>query len=165
MILAAIFMFTDISIRRASLDDIPILALMRYEFRAEHAPAVESAEDFLPRCERWMHERLRPGGLWHCWVAENAGEIIGCIWLGVVEKIPNPAPEAEHHAYITNFYIQKEARNTGLGSQLLDVALDRCRETNIHAAILWPSDRSRSLYERNGFAVRDDVLELIITPK
>lgn len=158
-------MAINAAIRRAGSLDISKLARMRYEFRAEHAPATEDAGEFLPRCEQWMRERLVSGGLWHCWVLDNGTEIIGCIWIGVIEKIPNPAPEAEHHAYITNFYIVKEARDLGLGSRLLEVALDWCRETHAHAAVLWPSDKSRSLYERNGFSVHDDVLELLITSK
>jgi hypothetical protein len=32
----------------------------------------------------------------------------------------------------------------------------------VHAIILWPTERSRSLYERQGFAVRDDMMELIV---
>ena len=33
---------------------------------------------------------------------------------------------------------------------------------DVHAIILWPTERSRPLYERNGFAVREDIMELII---
>jgi GNAT superfamily N-acetyltransferase len=84
--------------------------------------------------------------------------------LQLVEKIPNPRAEAEHHAYITNFFIQPEARGQGIGSQLLRTTLDWCRVRDVHTVILWPTERSRSLYERNGFAVRDDIMELIVKP-
>lgn len=141
-----------------------MLAGLRYDFRTRHAPAVEDRGEFLARCEKWMSERLGDDSRWRCWIAEREGVTVGNIWLNLIEKIPNPAPEAEYHAYITNFYVLEEARGQGLGSKLLTVALEWCKDRKVHAAILWPSDRSRPLYERHGFAVRDYLLELIIEP-
>lgn len=156
-------MTDGVNIRLAGIDDVPILARLRYDFRTRHAPAVEDRGEFLARCEKWMSERLGDDSRWRCWIAEREGVPLGNIWLDLIEKIPNPAPEAEYHAYITNFYVLEEMRGQGVGSKLLGVTLEWCRERKVHAAILWPSDRSRPLYERNGFAVRDDLLELIIT--
>jgi GNAT superfamily N-acetyltransferase len=150
-----------IEIRSATTADAQTLARLRYDFRTRNAPGDEDEEAFINRCEKWMAERLGDGA-WFCWIAERNGEIAGSIWLNLIEKIPNPAPETEFHAYITNFYVLEELRGQGVGSRLLDASLSWCRERRIHAAILWPSKRSRTLYERNGFAVRDDLLELII---
>jgi GNAT superfamily N-acetyltransferase len=153
-----------IDIRPATSDDAPILARLRYDFRTRNMPGDEDEEAFLARCEAWMRERLGSAA-WYCWVAEENGRPVGNIWLDLIEKIPNPAPETEFHAYITNFYVLDELRGRGVGSRLLETALAWCREHRIHAAILWPSDRSRPLYERKGFAVRDDLLEMIVTEK
>jgi len=108
-----------------------------------------------------MEDHLKTDA-WRCWVAEVNHELVGAVWIQLVEKIPNPRAEAEHHAYLTNFYIQEQARGRGIGSQLLRATLDWCQEHDIHAVILWPTERSRSLYERHGFAVRDDIMELIV---
>jgi GNAT superfamily N-acetyltransferase len=158
-------MLMETRIRTAAPADAPMLARFRYDFRTRHAPAVEDRGEFLARCEKWMSERLGDDSQWRCWIAERDGAAIGNIWLDLIEKIPNPAPEAEYHAYITNFYVLEEVRGHGIGSKLLGIALEWCRERKVHAAILWPSDRSRPLYERNGFAVRDDLMELIVTGK
>ena len=156
-------MLMETRIRAATSADAAMLAGLRYDFRTRHARAVEDCGEFLTRCEKWMSERLEDDSQWRCWIAEREGVPVGNIWLDLIEKIPNPAPEAEYHAYITNFYVLEEARGQGTGTKLLGVALEWCRERKVHAAILWPSDRSRPLYERNGFAVRDDLLELIVT--
>ena len=50
----------------------------------------------------------------------------------------------------------------GVGSRLLDETISWCRMRDVDAIILWTTERSRPLYERNGFAVRDDIMELII---
>ena len=157
-------MTDEITLRAAAVDDVPMLARFRYDFRTRNAPGDEDREAFLERCGDWMRRRLNDG-TWCCWIAERGRSPLGNLWLKLIEKIPNPALETEYHAYITNFYVLEEARGQGIGSKMLAVALEWCRERRIHAAILWPSDRSRPLYERNGFAVRDDLLELIVTEK
>lgn len=154
-----------VDIRRATPADAAMLGALRHDFRTRNIPGDEDRDEFIARCEAWMRERLGDDGLWRCWVAEQDGAAVGNIWLNLIEKIPNPAPETECHAYITNFYVLEEIRGQGLGSRLLETALEWCKERRVHAAILWPSDRSRPLYERNGFAVREDLLELIVTGK
>jgi GNAT superfamily N-acetyltransferase len=150
-------------IRLATPSDAYPLAQLRYSLRASTGRATEPEEDFVGRCAEWMRRHLQ-SDLWQCWVAEVNDQLIGAIWVQLVEKIPNPRSEAEHHGYITNFYIAPEARGAGIGSQMLRAALDWCRARDVHAVILWPTDRSRSLYERHGFTVRDDIMELIIQP-
>jgi GNAT superfamily N-acetyltransferase len=109
-----------------------------------------------------MQERLREDSPWRCWIAEKNLAPVGHIWTQLVEKIPNPSSEPEYHAYITNFYVLERARNLGIGSALLLAALDWCKSCQVHAVILWPSERSRPLYLRHGFDVRSDLLELLL---
>jgi GNAT superfamily N-acetyltransferase len=153
----------DVNIRLADESDVPALAKLRYDLRSSTGSVSEPEPEFLRRCDRWMREHLKAGSFWQCWVAEQDQQLIGNLWLQLVEKIPNPRSEPEYHAYVTSFYIQEPARGKGIGTRLLETALEWCRATKVHAVILWPTDRSRSLYERYGFAVRSDLLELIIS--
>lgn len=154
-----------INIRLAAESDANALAALRYEFRSSVGVVSERESEFVARCRRWMEGRLREGGAWRCWVAERGREPFGNLWAQLVEKIPNPAVEPERHAYITNFYVRERERGRGTGSRLLSAALGWCREADVHAVILWPTERSRSLYLRRGFAVREDLLELIVGEK
>ncbi|HZI49026.1 MAG TPA: GNAT family N-acetyltransferase [Pyrinomonadaceae bacterium] len=149
------------AIRFAKPSDADELAQLRYALRASTGRATEPEEDFIKRCAIWMRDHLKTDE-WQCVVAEVNEQLVGALWVQLVEKIPNPRAEAEHHAYITNFYVQEDTRGTGIGSRLLRAALDWCSERDVHAVILWPTERSRSLYERFGFAVRDDIMELIV---
>jgi GNAT superfamily N-acetyltransferase len=147
----------DIVIRRATPADAAQLARLRYEFRTSLRRAAQSLESFIPRCTAWMLERLA-SSTWLCWVAESGGAIVGHAWLDIIEKIPNPGPEDELHAYITNVYVRDELRNQGIGARLLDAALSYCKANRVDSVILWPTERSRSLYERHGFARADNVM-------
>jgi GNAT superfamily N-acetyltransferase len=150
------------SIRLATPEDAKALARLRYEFRSALNEAAEDQAAFVERCAGWMAKRLVTGSAWRCWVVEIAEAIAGNLWLQLIEKIPNPGPELEQHAYITNVFIRPAARGVGAGEALVETALAFCREQQVDSVILWPTDRSRSLYARHGFAVRDDLMEAIL---
>lgn len=150
-------MTPDLVIREATAADAGRLAELRYEFRSALRPAVEEKEAFLGRCTIWMRRRLAAD--WKCWVATSGEEIVGQIWLQVVEKLPNPGREPERHGYITNLYLKPEFRG-GVGGKLLARALEWASRQEVDAVILWPTARSRSLYLRHGFQAPADMLEL-----
>ena len=109
-------------IRLARVSDVFALAKLRYALRSKIGKVTEPEAEFLARCTEWMAARLKTGSLWQCWVAESDQELVGCLWLQLVEKIPNPRSEPEYHAYLTNFYVQDSARGKGIGSQMLSAA-------------------------------------------
>jgi ribosomal protein S18 acetylase RimI-like enzyme len=90
--------------------------------------------------------------------------LVGAIWLQIIEKIPNPGAETENHGYISNLYVEPSRRGAGLGSMLIDACLRFCEKEAVDAVILWPTPRSRRLYERHGFDVREDILERRLGP-
>ncbi len=148
-------------VRSATATDAPALAELRYEFRAGIGRVVESKPKFLARCSKWMRRRLGRGGAWRCWVWERDGSIEGHLWLQLIEKIPNPVAEPEHHAYITNLYVREGSRG-GAGTKLLEAALAWCRAHAVDQIILWATERSRTLYARHGFEVRADIMALTL---
>jgi GNAT superfamily N-acetyltransferase len=150
-------------IRAATPEDASALARLRYEFRASIGVPDEPREGFVERCVAWMTPRLMPDARWRAWVAEGPEGIVGAVWIGLIEKMPNPIAEPEEHGYLTNFYVQPTVRGTGTGTALLDSALGWCAERGVHAVMLWPTERSRALYERHGFAAPSSLMERIVT--
>jgi GNAT superfamily N-acetyltransferase len=148
------------TIRLATPADAYALAQLRWDFRASVATPIEEEAAFLERCTSWMRPRLEPGEPWTCWALDDSGEVAGQLWLQLIEKLPNPVPELERHAYITNVYVVPRLRGAGLGAALLETALAYCREQSVDSVILWPTPQSRTLYQRHGFAVRNDLMEL-----
>ena len=144
-------------IRAAAPGDARALAELRWEFRAGKTPPTEAHDAFVERCQTWMSLELERGG-WRAWVAEQDGRVVGQIWLQVLSKLPNPAEERERHAYISNVYVTPAARG-GLGSKLLQTAIDWASANDIDRLVLWPTVRSRSMYRRHGF-VANGVLDL-----
>lgn len=150
----------EIQVRRATPADVSALATLRYEFRSQRKPPVESAAEFTARCIEWMRPRVADEARWRVWVLDHGGTIIGNIWLEIIEKLPNPNVERELHGYVTNFFVRPEYRNTGAGSRILEAALEECRRLDVDSVFLWPSERSRPLYERHGFVTPSTMLVL-----
>lgn len=153
---------TNVNIRLASPDDAATLAKLRFDLRASMHEIREDEAEFLERCTRWMSERLRADSRWRCWIAELAGVQAGSVWVQLIEKIPNPIAAPEHYVYLTNFYVRPEHRSKGVGSKLLAEALAWSRSRNAELVLLWPTERSKSLYERHGFLPAEDFMELVL---
>ena len=147
-------------VRRALPRDAGALAQLRYAFRLERRVATESQDAFVTRCSSWMRPRLRGDSAWAAWLAERDGRIVGNLWMQIVEKIPNPGPESELHAYISNFFILPSERNGGVGTKILDAAVAHCRARCVDTVFLWPTERSMPLYQRAGFKIPADLLVL-----
>ncbi|HET6978044.1 MAG TPA: GNAT family N-acetyltransferase [Pyrinomonadaceae bacterium] len=148
----------NVVIRLASESDAGTLARLRYELRSMSQQVVEDEQKFLGRCESWMMERLRSGGLWRCWIAEREARAVGAVWAQLVEKIPNPTGESESYVYLTNFYVLEEYRSIGIGSQLLAAVLEWSRGQHAQTVILWPTEVSKRFYQRHGFTLADDLI-------
>ena len=148
-------------IRLATPADIPTLTQLRYQLRSKTVADVESKQQFLDRCSEWMARSLKQLN-WRCWVVEQDQTIFATLWLQLIEKIPNPTREPELLGYITNVFVAESQRAQGIGSQLLTTAINFCKQEPVQAVILWPTEKSHSLYERHGFVAREDSLELTL---
>jgi GNAT superfamily N-acetyltransferase len=152
-----------VTIRLATPSDADVLAPLRWDFRTSYATPVSSREEFCARCAGWMRERLEEAGAWRCWVAVENAVVVGALWLQLIEKVPNPVGESELLGYITNVYVRPEARGRGFGAQLVAAATAFCKSLNVDRIVLWPTDESRSLYERHGFRSPDTLMERVVS--
>ena len=144
-------------IRAATADDAATLAELRWEFRAGRQCPVADHDAFVARCTVWMRRELSESH-WRAWVAVDDARIVGQVWVQSIGKLPNPVGEPEWHAYVSNLYVQPSARG-GLGTRLLETVLDWARASGVDRVVLWPSERSVTLYTRHGFTHNTDVME------
>ena len=145
-------------VRRATAADAASLAQLRWQFRSSLGAAVETELEFVARCVPWMRSHLADERQWRAFIWTVGGAVAGNVWLQLIEKLPNPVDEPEVHGYVTNFFVQPERRNAGAGSALLTAVLSECESAGVDTIFLWPTPRSRSLYERHGFSAEHAVL-------
>jgi GNAT superfamily N-acetyltransferase len=88
-------------------------------------------------------------GTGRLWIAEKNGQVVGSVAM---------VDAGDHVGQLRWFLLTPEARGTGLGRRLLDVALDYSRERGFSHIFLWSfadlADALR-LYERAGFKITE----------
>lgn len=122
-------------IRPIRREDHALAAAMRYDFRAELGEPSEPRDAFVARMTTWLDRHLSPASsprdlalgtapAWQGWLATDGtgDEALGHVFLHLVEKVPNPLPEAELIGYVTNLYVVPPRRGRGIGAALLDRA-------------------------------------------
>jgi ribosomal protein S18 acetylase RimI-like enzyme len=88
------------------------------------------------------------------WIAEGDGRLMGSI--AVVES--------DGEGQLRWFLLAPEARGSGLGKRLLDLAMDYCRERRFSRVFLWSFvdlTAALKLYERGGFKVTERSTEYV----
>lgn len=126
-------------------------------------PAGVERERFLAHCEGFLREALR-GGRWAFFVTEIDGEVVANAFVQVVPKVPRPGRFDDALGYLTNVYVRAAHRNRGLGTELLSQVMAWARARDLEILVVWPSQRSRSLYARAGFAP-GEVQEVVLRPE
>lgn len=147
--------------RQAIVADVVELAQLRWDWRTTEDPDREKHEDrdsFVERFAQFARDGL--DAQWTVWVAEDAGRIVSNIWVYRVPKVPSPGRGSRDFGYMTNVYTRPEARDRGIGAELLAAVTDWAHARELEMLIVWPSDRSVSWYRRGGFAPSAEVHEL-----
>ena len=154
----------QLPIDRATIDDVPELARLRWELYAEqNGDPAEPFQAYVDRFARFGRSALTSQE-WRAWVARTDDGLVGAIWLHTVHRVPVPGKRAGPIGYLTNVYIAPEHRNAGLGAQMLDHANAWCAEEGFSLVIVWPTERSRSFYRRGGFDRPEEPLVLDVEP-
>lgn len=148
------------NIRKATVGDIDALILMRWEFTLEHQPEVnDDFELFATECRVFLEEAMR-SERWHIWIVELDGVIASHIYIQLIDKVPRPGRITYPFAYMTNVYTDPDYRSRGLGGRLLQAIREWAAANKFEFIIVWPSEESRAFYERNGFTLCNDPMEL-----
>ncbi|PKW08806.1 N-acetylglutamate synthase, GNAT family [Streptomyces sp. 1222.5] len=137
----------DLEIRDATPGDLPAIVAMLADdpLGAQR----ESPHDLSPY--RAALERLDADPNQHLVVAEREGQVIGTLQLTI---IPGLSHKGATRALIEAVRIHSDERGGGLGSRLIEWAVDRSRQLDC-VMVQLTSDKTRSdahrFYERLGF--------------
>lgn len=133
-------------IRDERLEDRSALAALRATWAAEQDPALADDPDFEAVYSGWMDANPRK-----FFVAEQDGELVGMLNLLVFERMPKPGKEPSRWVYLGNVYVLPAFRNSGIGAQLVEAAIEFSQGIKAARMVLSPSPASRNFYARLGF--------------
>ncbi|MET9357857.1 GNAT family N-acetyltransferase [Streptomyces sp. NPDC006617] len=137
----------DLEIRPTTAEDIPAVVAMLADdpLGAQR----ESPDDLGPY--RAAFERLRVDPNQHLMVAVREGRVVGTLQLTIV---PGLSRRGATRSIVEGVRIHADERGSGLGTQLIEWAIDESRRQGCHLVQL-TSDKTRTdahrFYERLGF--------------
>ncbi len=152
-------------IRQASTQDIPVLVthhrLMFEEIYLLKGKAFEETEmeEMSLAYYRKLERRIIEGTcIAH--VVEIQKKIVASAAISIVSKMPIPKDPTDKVGYLHSVYTDKKFRHKGFANQLIKSLISFCNSKGITRIELEASDAGQTLYEKLGFILLTDVMEL-----
>jgi GNAT superfamily N-acetyltransferase len=146
------------TIRRASTDDVITLVEHRREMFYDMGYRDDAALDSMAaKFKPWLLDHMNSGE-YVAWlaVASDASIAAGAgLWL--MDWPPHMIGNGARRGNILNVYTVEKFRRRGLARQLMEAAIQWCRENGVDIVILHASPEGRALYESMGFAPSNEM--------
>ena len=142
----------ELTFRDATPDDIAIIVSLIHagDARGTETPPLDPATLSDPRY-RAAFDEITADANHRLLVAERAGEVVGTIQISFIPGMPAFGMK---RGMLENVHIRADQRGTGLGTQMVSWAIERCREAGCGVVQL-TSNKLRldahRFYEKLGF--------------
>ena len=144
--------------RLAQRSDFRQLARLYWACSTEENDLPEQGEEaFSGRWNAFLEDHI--GTDYVCWVAEEAGEIVSHVYIGILEKMPVPREQPAWIGYVANVFTLPSFRNRGIAAELMDTAQDWARTHAFEALFVLPGVKSVSFFERQAFTEDNKLME------
>jgi GNAT superfamily N-acetyltransferase len=152
----------EITFRAATEDDLPTLALLRWEMQVDWREHPEEFADtrepyIATYCDQMRKELLQ--GRLHAWLAEADGEAVAAVSLLTWLVPPSLDEPRRLRGQVSNVYTRPAYRRQGISRALMRLLLEWAQERQVLRLLLWSSGMGRPLYASLGFE-QSDAMEL-----
>ena len=148
---------TEIEVRAARPAELEVVAELRWRWVAERDGLPEAGRDvFVREFAAWARENAATH---RCLVLVCDGRVRGMAFLAITPRVPTPAAPSRASGDLQSVYVVPEARDGGLGGQLIDGVLRLAGELGLERVTVHSTPRAVPAYERRGFAVAPELLQ------
>ncbi|MDZ4669820.1 MAG: GNAT family N-acetyltransferase [Phototrophicales bacterium] len=142
---------TEITIRRATSDDMTAIIQQRHEMFVEMGFGTpESLTQMDIHFEKWLRPRLISQE-YIAWVACDGETVVAGLGLWIMDWIPAPDGITFVRPYVCNVYTEPSHRKQGIARQLVEIMLDYCKACGYPRVRLHASIFGKPIYEALGF--------------
>jgi GNAT superfamily N-acetyltransferase len=147
------------AVRRASIHDLATLVAHRREMFRDMGYSDEAALDSMAaRFESWLLPQMNAGAYLAWLIVTGDGTVAAGTGLWLMDWPPHMIGAGVRRGNILNVYTASGYRRLGLARQLMETAMQWCRENGVDTVILHASAEGRALYESLGFAATNEML-------
>lgn len=154
----------DVRLHVASADDANAFVEQRIALLASLEEFAAGADlDHLRRETRAAFAEGLENGDAVTWLAvDGEGEVLGSAVLLVVRRFPSLQNPSRREGYLSHMFVRPDARRRGIGSALLAAAVAESRRRGLPRLRLHSTAEGRELYDRFGFRLRTNDMELFL---
>jgi GNAT superfamily N-acetyltransferase len=160
-------MVIDRYIQEATYDDIKQLAIHHrkmfeeiWEMKGQKV-AAEKAQEIEKRYSEKLEKQISAGTC-KAWVVRDGNQLIASGAISIVSFVPVPNDTNHNVAYLHSMYTEKDFRGKKYAQQIIDKAIQYCKENGISRVILNASDAGKPIYEKAGFVSSPESMRLFI---
>lgn len=148
------------SIRCATAEDVDAFAAQRAAIFAEMLDVAGPEAKRLDGLTRAAFVEQVARGACLVWLAEASGAVVGSSALCLIDRLPSPQNPGPVEAYLVHVYVTPSHRRIGAGSALVNAAVEAASARGLRRVRLHATEPGRALYERLGFRLRSNDMEL-----
>jgi len=146
------------TLRTASTTDLDTLvehrrAMFQDMGYTDHAALSSMSAKFRP----WLLAHMNSDDYLAWLIEAPTGSIAAGAGLWLMDWPPHLIGKAAHRGNILNVYTHPDFRRRGLARELMQTALDWCKENRVDTIILHASPEGRSLYQSMGFTPTNEM--------
>ena len=158
---------SELTLRRATPDDVELLVRLRYEMQTElneesHLGGVRP-EDIKEQVRTYFARELK-GGHFAGYFVENEGETVATGCVVVYDVPPSPSNPSGAEGYIMNMYTVPNWRHAGLARRLLDTLINHARGEGAGRVWLRASEQGKIVYQKYGFELPGHYMQMRFPP-
>lgn len=142
---------SEITIRRATIEDVSMITHQRHAMFAEMGHGTpESRAKMDIHFADWLHPHL-VSEEYMGWMACDGDKVIAGLGLWIIQWLPAPDGISFVRPYVCNVYTEPTHRKRGIARDLVQTMLDYCRDCGYSRIRLHASVFGKPLYEQLGF--------------
>ncbi len=143
--------------RKAMVEEIPLLA--KFRIMQLNDEGIFHKEDVTAGMIEFFEKHMNDDSLVE-WVVEDDGRIIATAAILFHEYPPTFTNNIELRGYVTNIYTSPEYRKKGIATSLLNKLIEEAKQRGAKKLWLGASEMGRPVYEKFGFAVMSEWMDL-----
>lgn len=143
----------DITIRKATLDDVNSIVDIRMEFVYELS-GKRPSDEFKNSTRDYLYNHLSDGTAL-CFLAIHKECIVSSVILCINRVIPRMSNITGKIGYVYNVYTKSEFRKQGLATKLMNEMITEARKLGVGELFLSATDEGRKVYEKFEFQSLD----------
>ncbi|ASP31838.1 GNAT family N-acetyltransferase [Labrenzia sp. VG12] len=141
----------SLSLRPVAPGDLDLVCRHREEMFRSAGDGEDVLESMAGPYRDWQEKSLGDGS-YYGFIAEQEGQAVGGIGLMEIAWPPHPLhPDQARRGYVLNLFVEPDRRGQGIAKRLMAEAEAEFSRRGLAFAILHATQKTRPLYERDGW--------------